>query len=314
MQPVLFSVGSVVISSFGLFLALGVLAGIFICWRLAQFYDISAEKILDLSLLSFFGGMIGARLFYILFNLTQFDSVEKMFLINKYPGLSFWGGIFLGLLTLSFFARKSKINLFQILDFGSVGFTIGQFWGNIGCFLSGCGYGVVSSLSIATPVVGLLGKRFPIQAVEAAVFLLIFLYLWKSVVRFHFAGKIFGYFLVLEGIVKLVTESLRASVNYIPYLIGITYGQVFSIILILAGTTIYYQQSKRSIWEDLKAVISVSYSAKARKNLLTILKKSCYNQLVSLKIKAGKTKKLVVSLPKILKGKLHVKSTPTNPR
>ena len=47
MLPVLFSIGKISVSSFGIFLALGILLGIFLVWRLSRAWDLDEEKILD---------------------------------------------------------------------------------------------------------------------------------------------------------------------------------------------------------------------------------------------------------------------------
>ncbi len=66
MLPVLFSTGGLSISSFGFFLSLGFIYGVFLIWRLSRAWDINEEKVLDLVLLIFLGGFLGARLYFIL--------------------------------------------------------------------------------------------------------------------------------------------------------------------------------------------------------------------------------------------------------
>src|SRR3989344_3155359 len=68
MLPVLFSLGPLAISSFGLFLALSFLYSTFLVWRLSRAWDLDEEKVLDFCLLIFLGGLIGARILYALFN------------------------------------------------------------------------------------------------------------------------------------------------------------------------------------------------------------------------------------------------------
>ena len=48
MFPVLLSIGNFPVSSFGLFLAMGIFTGAFAVWRISRGYDFDAEKILDL--------------------------------------------------------------------------------------------------------------------------------------------------------------------------------------------------------------------------------------------------------------------------
>lgn len=313
MQPVLFTIGSIPISSFGLFLALALLLAIFVTWRIARIYDIDEEKIIDLSLLSFFGGLISARAFYVALHWPLLGDFTKAVLINRYPGLYFWGGLLGGILAFSFFVRRSKWGFWQIADFGAVGLSLGLAIGDLGCFLGGCSYGTVSSSVFALPVVGLVGKRFPIPGVEALLFLIVFFYLWEQVVKFHFSGKIAGLFFIFLGIVKFVTEFYRADVTNIPEL-RLTVGQLWAVVTLLFGVIVFYSRSKRNLIRDLKYLAFLCYSAKKRKALLLQMRKNWYNLLVSFKLGSRQMLADLRSMPRNLRRKLNVKPTPKNLR
>lgn len=308
MLPVLLTIGPLSISSFGLFLAVAFLAAAFTIWRVARAYDLDEEKILDLLLLSFFGGLIGARLYFVSLNLEVFDSFLKVILINRYPGLSFWGGFLGGFLTLSLLTKRSKLQFWQIADFGSVAFLIGIAIGDIGCFLGGCGYGIESKLFLATPVVGLIGKRFPAALVESLLLLILFLKLYKMVLRFHFTGKIVSLFLIFLGTIKFFLEFLRGDAKV---LVGpLYYGQLFSLLAICLGSLIFYTQSKRSILSDIKYILALPINKKEQLKLLLNFKKNWYNSSVALKVKLEKFFSWLNNLPTRLKKKLNVRSTP----
>src|SRR3989338_804880 len=94
MYPVLLSFGSFSVSSFGVLIVLGYLFAIFLVWRLSRAWDLDEEKILDLALLTFLGGMIGARVYFVLEHWDLFaPSVAKIILFYQLPGFSFWGGL-----------------------------------------------------------------------------------------------------------------------------------------------------------------------------------------------------------------------------
>lgn len=312
MLPVLLTIGPLPISSFGFFLALGFFAAAYVLWRLSKTYDVNEEKMLDILILTFFGAIIGARAYYIIFHWSMVTDISRMVLINRYPGLSFWGGLIGALVTFNLLARRIKNNFWQILDFGAVAAMIGLAFGDTGCFLSGCAYGSVSNLPIATPVVGLIGKRFPVSAIEGLVFLLAFLYLWKQSVRFHFAGKLAAQALIILGTVKLLTGFVRGDNQVIMSPFGITYGDIFSLGLVGFGLYVYYSKSKRDILKDLLQIPALFYSSKKRKQFLYTLKKSCYNQKINFSFACGKvTKRVQKGLGK-LKRTLNVRTTPPN--
>ena len=124
MFPTIFSIGSLSISSFGFFLSLAFLFGTFLIWRLAKAWTINEEKVLDIILLTFFGGLIISRVYFIAQNSPLFGwDIMKMILVAKYPGFSFWGSFLGGWLSLYIFSRKLKMDFWQIADLISVGFV-----------------------------------------------------------------------------------------------------------------------------------------------------------------------------------------------
>lgn len=289
MLPVLFSIGPLSISSFGLFLAVGFLYGTFLVWRLARAFDLNEEKILDLTLLSFFGGLIGSRILFIILNLSFFGlDPLRWVLLTKYPGLLFAGGIIGGVLSLYFFNKRLKLDFWQVADFAATGLLGGLIFGDLGCFLGGCAIGIKSNAFFAMPVIGVLDKRFPIQALEATAFALVLWRIWPAATHFHFNGKIVSLGLILIGFFRFLLEFFREK-QY-----G-NLGYVFYLILFVFGIFIFYLKSKRSFINDLKKaplnLVRIITEPRARAEILKELKKNWYNQRVGLnwKLKGWKT-------------------------
>lgn len=302
MLPVLFSIGKVNISSFGVFLALAFLYGVFLIWRLARAWDLDEEKILDLTLLTFLGGLLGARLYFAIEHWQFFLSAPlKVILVNKYSGLSFWGGFLGGWLALFYFSRRFKMDFVALADIGVVGFLAGLVIGNLGCLLGGCNIGVASNLFFAVPMVGILGKRFPVQALEAILLSLSLVKIWSKATHFHLRGQILALSLIYIGIIKFVMEPLK-QVHGAGYL--------FSLTLVVLGMVIFYKilSGKRTLFSDIKACITFMISfitnRETRRKVILYLKKSWYNQKTSLNWRLR-------NLTKILR-RLRVKPTPKN--
>ena len=301
MHPVLLSIGSLSISSFGFFLTLGFLLAAFVVWRLAKTYDLHEEKVLDLAILSFFGGILGGRIYFVVFNWPIFGSLEKALLLNRYPGLAFWGAVLGGALALWFFAKRLKLPFWQIGDFAAVGFLIGVSLGNIGCFLGGCNFGYSSNLPFAVSQVGVVGKRLPLSLMEAVIFALAAYRLFQGAVRFHFGGKILSSALILLGIVKFITQFWRDE--NAPQSFGLA-GT-----LVISGIAVYYIRSKRSFLQDLKMAGGIITSGKRRQITLATARKSWYNFMIGWKVRLSKLYKFLSKAPRLLR-KLNVKPTP----
>ncbi len=266
MLPVLFSIGNFNVSSFGFFLTIAFLLGIFLVWRLSRAWDLDEEKILDLILLTFLGGLIGARIYFVINNLNFFGlDLLKIILIPKYPGFSFWGGFLGGWLTLYFFVRKFKMDFWLVADIASIGFLGGLIISDLGCFLGSCFPGTPPKLFL----------------LEALLLLFVFSRLWKRATHFHLCGIIISLTLIYTGIVKVITSFFR-PVSAPDF--------IFPITLIILGATIFYQQvpakSGRTLISDMKRAISflaaLLTKKEARSLLLLNFKKSWYNQKTAL--------------------------------
>ena len=92
-------------------------------------------------------GILGARIYYVLFNLDYYlkDPIE-IFCI-WHGGLAIHGGLLATLLFLIFYTKKKKINLLLLLDTLVVGIIIAQAIGRWGNFFNGEAFGREVSLS-----------------------------------------------------------------------------------------------------------------------------------------------------------------------
>ncbi len=307
MAPILFSIGQFSLPSFGLFLALGFIFATVLVWRQARAWDLDEEKVLDLTLLSFFGGLIGARIYFIFAHLNFFLAEPiKIFLFNRYPGFSFWGGMIAGGLILIYASKRFKQNIWQIGDTAILGLIGGMVFGQLGCFFGGCSAGIESSAFFASSVVGLVGKRFPVSLIEAIILALLLFRLWPQAIKFHVFGRVLSKGLIYLGVIKLFLESYHDQKG----------GYFFSIPLIFLGIFVHYKISKRNIISDVRSLFlgTVKFITNPgyRKVKVASFYSGCYN---GIRLTAYNSK---ISwrwrfrkVGKLLK-KVHVKPTPKN--
>ena len=288
MFPVLFSIGKITVSSYGVFLALGFLFGIFLIWRLCRAWDLDEEKTLDLILLTFIGGLVGARIYFVVENLRDFAaSPLNLILINKIPGFSIWGGILGGWLALYFATRRFRMDFLLLADIAVVGLMGGLILSDMGCFLGGCNVGIPSKAFFAVTMVGVLGKRWPIQAVEALLLAISLMKIWSKALHFHQRGKIVSLGFIYTGIILLVLEPLKQNQS----------GRIFPAILILLGLSIFYRVTKQNPithMKDLgKFMIKFISDTEIRKGVAQTLIKSWYNQKTAVSWKLRNLKKIL---------------------
>lgn len=300
MLPVLFSIDKLAVSSFGVFLAFGFIFGVFLIWRLSRAWDLNEESILDLTLLTFLGGLLGSRIYYVLEHL-QFFTIDLVRIFNfpKYPGFSFWGAFLGGWLTLHFFARRKKLDFWQLADISAIGFLGGLIFSSLGCFLGGCEVGVQSNSFLSVSMVGVAGKRFPVQIIETILLIFVLSNLWSKSTKFHPRGTILSLSLIYIGLIKVILFPLRSPV-----------GESILLPLVLTGLGIYifYKVTSRNIKKDLKEIVSflgrLFTDSKTRKVALLFIKKSWYNYKTSISWKLRNLKKNL--------RRLNVKVSPKN--
>ncbi len=247
------------------------------------------------------GSLIFSRIYFIAFHLNQFNSLLKIVQFYKYPGLSFWGGLFGGILTILILNPKLKMRIWQVADVFMAALFIGITITSLGCLLGSCEYGNPSNAIYAVNQIGVIGKRFPIQLVESILALIGFFYIWKTILRFHYDGQVAGIGLMLLGLIKLVLEPFRpASMTLASF--NLSY--IYAILLIISGIWLMYYRSKKSLRQDISFSFSLLSNHNRRKQVLLSIKKWWYNRYVQIRFSS-------INLRRKLLNKFNVKSNPT---
>lgn len=238
-------------------LAVGFFVGIFIAKREGKKNGIAENDVLDLSLWVMLGGIVGARILYVLLNLSEFSKDIASIVLPRaggIGGLSFHGGIIGGLLGGYLFTKRRKLNFYFMADIIAPSLAIGLMFGRIGCFLNGCCYGKICKLDICVKFPELPGPRHPTQIYEALAALIIFILLnyLKKFKKFY--GELFLYFLILYSIARGIVEIFRAGVTGKYLIYPLTQAQVLSIIVIaVVIIIIFFKRKNQAIGnKDLK--------------------------------------------------------------
>ncbi len=136
----------IAVRGYGVFLLLGVSSGIGLAVLRASRAGIDTDHIFALALWMFFGGLFGARLFYIIEYRDSFltgslgSTFGKMLDFTR-GGLVVYGSIIGGTLATIAFALQRRIPVFKLSDVIIPSLFLGIFFGRIGCLMNGCCYG-----------------------------------------------------------------------------------------------------------------------------------------------------------------------------
>ncbi len=217
MYPVLFSIGSFQIYSYGAMLALGLLLGTLLNSWLAPSNSLSKERIQSATLWIMAAALVGTRVFYVLIEPQEFvNQPWRVFFIWE-GGMVFYGGFIGGLLTSFWLAWRWKISLLRLYDGLVPGLALGQALGRVGCFLAGCCYGlpwegfcsVVFTDPKSLAPQGL--HLHPSQLYEALTMLvisLILLIFWPRRKRVGLVACLYG---MLAGMERIMAEQFRGD-------------------------------------------------------------------------------------------------------
>lgn len=219
MFPVIAKFGPLTLHSYGLMLALGFGAAIWLAMRRAPHFDIEPAHILDLSLWVVLAAMVGSRLMFVALYWEDFSSDLLKIVKPPYEGLVWYGGFILALPVGLLYARRRKWNMLTVMDVCAPAVALGHAIGRVGCVLHGCCFGSPTSLpwGICYPKGSLASETYPGAAVHpsqlyesAGDLALMGLLLWFSPRR-RYPGHILAWFLVGEGLVRFLVEFTRGD-------------------------------------------------------------------------------------------------------
>jgi prolipoprotein diacylglyceryl transferase len=133
------------IYSYGVMLGTSLVVGWFLVMRLSQQDNIDPQQAGTMYMWTAVWSIIGSRVLYVVTNLSDFDSVTEMFMVNR-GGLVAYGGMIGGFLSSWYCCHKRKIPLLQWADVVAPGVVLGTAITRMGCFLFGCDFGARSDL------------------------------------------------------------------------------------------------------------------------------------------------------------------------
>lgn len=266
MYPILFRLpdwvpilGGDPITTFGVMMFLAFVTGGLVLRSELERMKFEGERAWDFVFMAVVGGLIGAKLYYVLLNADQLQVQGISFVFSR-GGMVWYGGFLLAAALVLFEVRRSPIPMRHVLDASAPALALAYAVGRIGCFLVGDDYGrpTDSWVGIAFPngappsTVANLQNQFgieidpaliakygevlpvhPTQLYEVGMSTLIFFVLWSLRGRGRPVGWIFALWLTLAGIERFIVEIYRAKDD--RFFGVLTVAQMISLGLVVAG-------------------------------------------------------------------------------
>ncbi len=141
------TLGHINIYFYSLCILMGVILALIVIMKEVKKSKIDKDKFYDLAFYTLIFGILGARIYYVIFNMDYYiNHIEEIFEIWN-GGLAIHGGIIAGLITIYIFTKKNNMKFLKILDIIVPGLILAQGVGRWGNFFNGEAFGPVVSYS-----------------------------------------------------------------------------------------------------------------------------------------------------------------------
>lgn len=253
MYPELFRIGDFPVTTYGIWLALGMLLALFAASRLAARDGLKRDHIYDLGLWTLIGGLVGSKLLMLLVE----DNVNVLSLDFLRSGGVFYGGLIGGFIAVVIVVRFYKLPFWKTADAFAPAVALGQAFGRQGCFAAGCCWGKPTDAAWGVHFTE-LGNQYtgvpiygpdhsalylhPTQLIESFTMLAVF----AGLVWLHKRKKFDGQILIAYGIIysifrfliEFIRDDPRGDLFGLTTLTGLSTSQIVSLIVAAASTVV----------------------------------------------------------------------------
>ena len=252
MDGILIDLGFIQIYWYSVMLFIGFLLGGYLLLREAKRFKINEDFIINLFFYTIPIAIIGARLYYVVFNWELYAANPIDAFKVWEGGLAIHGGILFGLAFVIFYTKKHKYNIIKMMDMASVALIVGQIIGRWGNFFNQEAHGPATSLetlkSLHLPNFIIEGMNingiyyhptFLYESFWNLIGLIIMLIIRRR--KNVKIGQISGFYMIWYGIGRYFIESLRTdSLMFGDFKVA----QLVSILLILIGLIFVLKNAK----------------------------------------------------------------------
>ncbi len=261
------SIGNFTIAYYGIVIAIGMMLAVFVLTRRGRELGLREDDLMDAFLVTVVTGVIGARVYYVVFAWDAYkDNLLSIFNIRE-GGLAIYGGIIFGVIAIAFACRWKKIPPGKGFEAAAMAVPVGQIMGRWGNFFNREAFGGYTD--------GLFAMQLPVSAVrqheitaemwehvaeidgvryvqvhptflyESAwnVLVLIFLFFMRKKTKFD--GELFLWYLAAYGTGRFMIETLRTDQLKL-FGTGIPVSMIVAAVCVVGGLTAIFIGRKRA--------------------------------------------------------------------
>ena len=257
MNQNIITLGMIEIRWYSVLILIAFMIGALIIFYGAKRKQIDTRLISDLIFYLIITVIIGARIYYVLFNLDYYLKYPIDIIKIWEGGLAIHGGIIAGIIFLYYYCKKKKIDLLTITDIIAPALILGQAIGRWGNFFNQEAYGSITTyealkhLHIPNFIISGMyinhsywHPTFFYESIMCLIgFIIIFIYCNIKKCR---KGHLTALYFIIYGIIRFFIESMRQD----SLMIGsIKMAQIVSIIMIIIGIVIFIYSFKKEKYD-----------------------------------------------------------------
>lgn len=216
-----FSIGNIVIHFYSLCILLGVISAYFVITREAKRKNINEDLILNIIFYGLIIGILGARIYYVIFNIDYYkNDILEIFKIWN-GGLAIHGGIIFGFMFVYLYTKKKNLKFIKLTDIIVPGVILAQSIGRWGNFFNQEAYGMAVSKELLEKL--LIPKfiingmyinnnyylpTFYIESILCLIGFIIILLIRKKNIK---EGTVTAFYLIWYGFIRSIIEIFRTD-------------------------------------------------------------------------------------------------------
>lgn len=259
MESKAFEIGPISIYWYSIMIVFGIIVAFFIANREIKRLNLNKEFFVNLVFYIILFGILGARVYYVLFNLNYYLAYPEEIIKIWHGGLAIHGGILTGILVVVFYCRRYKVNILKVLDICAVSLIIAQAIGRWGNFFNQEAYGMITTRatleSLMLPNFVIEGMHingnyyhptFLYESIWNFIGFVIMLFLRRR--KYNKIGEVTAFYMIWYSVGRIFIEQMRMdSLMFGP----IKAAQLVSMIFIIIGVFLMIKQKKGSRFDNL---------------------------------------------------------------
>jgi phosphatidylglycerol:prolipoprotein diacylglycerol transferase len=259
MNPILITIGGFEIRWYSVLILIGAVVVLVLSETEGERYGFTREFMFNALFWSLLVGIVGARLYYCLFNIDMYKSDPIEILKIWHGGLAIHGGLLFGFITLAMYCKKYKVRLIRVLDFIVVPLLFAQAIGRWGNFFNQEAHGAATTIqalkSLHIPDFIISGMTidnvvytptFLYESIVCFISFIVLLIVRRT--KYLKVGTLTGAYLVIYGVLRFFIEMSRTDALMLG---GFKVAQIASVIMVIIGLGIFMFNSRKARFDDL---------------------------------------------------------------